>query len=842
MDGGSPPAIEVGQPVGFQDFAPWWRRLWHLLWIVPLLWIGFALASPPERLGPPPQILAFDVEPAAARPGAAVTLNWSVEGAEEVRIDPLPGRDVPAVGRQTVPAPATSTSFRLTATAEGQTRSATIQLTVAQAPPEVLLFEAQPKAIEIGEASLLTWNVSGDDVVVTIEPGDGSRLGANGSVILHPTESTVYTLFARNTVGEAAARAEVQVGARPLPGPPQVRQFEIVGETGGGTSPGGGEGRLIVLGWSVTNADRISISGDGKSFNDLRADGSIEVDKPVWTTDYYLTAAGAGGTTVAELTVVGSAGGVAVPPPPIVVEPVLSGDPGIAAAPPDAGNNGNLVDGVVAGTGTDAFAQFAPVVETFDVTPSHPRLGDEVVVRWAVAGADRVVVRLDPAQPGDAPLAAEAGVYRFVATHDVNIVLEATNVAGVTVRRQVAFDVRTFAETAVGLDLDDGPPRLLVGGERGTGTALVGERGAVWLFRDGAWHWVGSLPAAASPAVSAAFVGQTLFVVGADGRIRTLAVDDLAVPTRQRDPWRPTLALGAVELGAHCTRANAVAGFSVIDPFSSADRGGSLVVACAEPAAILAFNILQGGQLDSINGGFRWRHDLKRPPASMVGTPRPGTGDGVVAVTYAAAGALSGRVHLFAASTGWIGAVTAPGPVAAVAASPDGTVVAAATIYDPAIHVLDRRGLAARRIPMPAQVDSLSWQAALDAGAAAAETPQLVSTGAGQPMLVAATPPPIAEVGAPPPAPRSVDPNAAISDGSPGWLLVVWRDRSGGALVNLAPWSTDSTVVDLFTNRSLVALVDDGEALVGATAGPDRASALSWLAPGAPDGGNEVGP
>src|SRR5688500_13127147 len=126
---------------------PGWAR--HLLWAGPLL-VAIGLASwrvsdhrPESSPTAAPRIVSFSVAPALARPGAAVTLEWMVDGADEVRLDPLPGAAVPIADRLTLPAPAASTDFVLTASAGGHILSRTVRLDVAGEPPAILYFEAQ---------------------------------------------------------------------------------------------------------------------------------------------------------------------------------------------------------------------------------------------------------------------------------------------------------------------------------------------------------------------------------------------------------------------------------------------------------------------------------------------------------------------------------------------------------------------------------------------------------------------------------------------------------------------------------------------------------------------------
>lgn len=78
-------------------------------------------------------------------------------------------------------------------------------------------FYAWPDQIREGEPTYLEWQVSGKDpITLTIEPDVGDVSGTNG-VTVWPTETTTYTLTARNRWGEASAWATVTVTPRPLP-------------------------------------------------------------------------------------------------------------------------------------------------------------------------------------------------------------------------------------------------------------------------------------------------------------------------------------------------------------------------------------------------------------------------------------------------------------------------------------------------------------------------------------------------------------------------------------------------------------------------------------------------
>jgi hypothetical protein len=328
------------------------------------------------------------------------------------------------------------------------------------------------------------------------------------------------------------------------------------------------------------------------------------------------------------------------------------------------------------------------------------------------------------------------------------------------------------------------------------------------------------------------------------------------------DPWRSPFAIGVLDLGGACVRAVGVAGFSVVDVVSGEDEGGTLVLACAkspsEPQGLLAFTVQPGG---AIEAEPRWTHPLAATPTALVATPLRRTGDGTLAIRYSPTGELAAQVDLFTALSGWIGMVTAPGPVVAAVPSPDGNVVAVAVAGDPAIWVLgpsgqphrrrrqaeptpgepdvsaaDRPGIAPRRIELPAPVGTLAWQAALDVPGAGVETPRLCPACPGSTSLAPGTP-----VGGtfggtdadpPPPVTETGDAGSAATGAGSGWLLVTWQDQPGGAIVTLAPWSTAPIVFELQPGQPLVALVDDGGAVVGASAELGRAWAFPWTTTG----------
>ncbi len=148
-----------------------------------------------------PVINTFSVSPASAAPGAAVTLKWTVSGADTVHIDGGVG-DVSASGSAVV-FPAITTTYNLTAAnTEGTANAATTVTVSGSIPagyPVINSFIATPNVIAAGDAAVLSWDVTGA-TEVTITPGIGS-VATSGSSSVSPAVTTSYTLTATNNVG-----------------------------------------------------------------------------------------------------------------------------------------------------------------------------------------------------------------------------------------------------------------------------------------------------------------------------------------------------------------------------------------------------------------------------------------------------------------------------------------------------------------------------------------------------------------------------------------------------------------------------------------------------------------
>ena len=113
----------------------------------------------------------------------------------------------------------------------------------------ILRFTAEPLGIALGETATLVWEVrNATEVEIS---GIGAVGPQGGSVTISPTETTTYTLTARNPKRETSQTATVTVD----------RQVTILRFTAEPLGIALGETATLV--WEVRNATEVEISGIG---------------------------------------------------------------------------------------------------------------------------------------------------------------------------------------------------------------------------------------------------------------------------------------------------------------------------------------------------------------------------------------------------------------------------------------------------------------------------------------------------------------------------------------------------------------------------------------------------
>jgi outer membrane protein OmpA-like peptidoglycan-associated protein len=243
-------------------------------------------------------IVLFTASPDLVEIGQTVTLNWQTTNATEVTIEGI--GTVPESGTRKVK-PTESTTYTITATGEGGSKTISVDVEVASGPVPTIIFTASPDIVQKGGTVNLNWQTT-NATEVSIE-GIGT-VPATGTRKVKPTENTTYTLTATGVGGTQTATAEVEIAAGPVP----VIMFSANPETVV-------TGHPVKLNWQVTNATDISIdNGVGV----VQAKGTKQV-KPEQSTVYTLTATGEGGTVTSMVEV------EITQPPPIQAKVNLKG-------------------------------------------------------------------------------------------------------------------------------------------------------------------------------------------------------------------------------------------------------------------------------------------------------------------------------------------------------------------------------------------------------------------------------------------------------------------------------------------------------------------------------------
>ena len=184
----------------------------------------------------------------------------------------------------------TTTTINGTAIAE-DSATFTFSLTESSSDPDpvVLEFAANPDVIRSGQTTTLQWTVF-NAATVSLDHGIGTKPAA-GSVQVHPTATTIYSLTGAGANG-ATAVAQTTVHVAPDAAPFIVRFTATPGRIG--------TGECSTLAWTTANASAVSIDrGIG-----IRPVNGSTVVCPSETTSYTLTATGDDGVATRSSTVV----------------------------------------------------------------------------------------------------------------------------------------------------------------------------------------------------------------------------------------------------------------------------------------------------------------------------------------------------------------------------------------------------------------------------------------------------------------------------------------------------------------------------------------------------------
>lgn len=312
---------------------------------------------------PLPSFVRCDATPATITEGESARIVWETQNAEQVTLSGIGA--VALTGWQLV-SPTTTTTYMLTATNANGSISCPVTIQVSRgAVPRILNFTASPLEVLAGTPTTLSWQVEGADAVEI--SGIGAVDLRTGTAEVRPTDTTTYTLRARNRFGEVSASVTVNV-IQP------VRIVSFVAEPAELTEPN----QPFRLSWVTENATSVIIS---HSLGPRPTSGSVVLRVPEDTT-FTLIASNKLSQAVATVTV-------------RVVRPT----PGPPAGQPP-----------VADAGPDFETWFRDL--TLDGSRSFDPDGGPLTYEWRSIG-NRAAV-LDPHSAiTRVQLGAQSGVYEF---------------------------------------------------------------------------------------------------------------------------------------------------------------------------------------------------------------------------------------------------------------------------------------------------------------------------------------------------------------------------------------------------------------------------------------------
>ncbi|MBM3810450.1 MAG: hypothetical protein FJW20_02320 [Acidimicrobiia bacterium] len=354
----------------------------------------------PDQIGAAAGTITLDGSASFDPDGDPITYAWSQIAGPAVTLS------APTAARTTFTAAEGNVySFRLTVRDDkGGQGIARVTVTTREAPRvRIIRFTSNPPQITIGQQSTLNYVVENADSV-TISGVTQTLNPATGSVTVSPTQTTSYTLTARNRTGTDTAVVTVLV-EQPIP---RIVRFTATPMT---IIPG----EASTLSWQTEHADSVEITNVG-SFG---PNGSVVVT-PSQTQAYVLIARNRFGEATASTVVTVQTG----PKPSIITfaaNPVeiVAGDPSTLSW-----NVQDADEITITGLGTVQATGSAPVtpaqtttytltaknrfgtssaqatvtvfprlrIVSFTATPTTIRSGQPVTYRWATENATEVFI------------------------------------------------------------------------------------------------------------------------------------------------------------------------------------------------------------------------------------------------------------------------------------------------------------------------------------------------------------------------------------------------------------------------------------------------------------------
>jgi hypothetical protein len=149
--------------------------------------------------------ISFTATPATIGDGDAATLSWAISNATSASIDNGIGA-IALTGSITV-RPHSTTTYTLTASGSGGTRSAFATVTIA--PPPTIVFSVEPAIVAPGGAATLHWDVF--EAASVVLDHDLGLQPFSGTLIVHRTTTTTFMLTATGTGGTRTGQVTITV-------------------------------------------------------------------------------------------------------------------------------------------------------------------------------------------------------------------------------------------------------------------------------------------------------------------------------------------------------------------------------------------------------------------------------------------------------------------------------------------------------------------------------------------------------------------------------------------------------------------------------------------------------
>jgi len=281
---------------------------------------------------------------------------------------------------------------------------------VAESALDIMIFNANPTSIALGQKADLIWTVSGATSVI-IDPGIGSVEPAGKKTVM-PDRTTSYTIVATNSTGTITR--SVTIGVDVPAAPPIITTFtaSVTNSTAG---------QPVTLKWSTRDATSANID---RGIGPVPVSG-MQVVTPTVTTVYTLVAQNEGGTVTAQVKInipttnqpvidsftvtaydyTSNTCNVTVGDPVIMRWNVLNAssvsiDQGIGVVAPSGvitlHPNANVIWTLMASNPAGAVTAYTscnvttislPSIASFTVTPSSIRQGESASLKWSVTGA-----------------------------------------------------------------------------------------------------------------------------------------------------------------------------------------------------------------------------------------------------------------------------------------------------------------------------------------------------------------------------------------------------------------------------------------------------------------------